>query len=78
MEREIQLKRVYKHFKGLLYYVSEIAINSETEEKMVVYKQLYPPYETYVRPLDMFMSKVDIQKYPNVKQEYRFELVEKG
>jgi hypothetical protein len=42
---------------------------------MVVYQQLYAPYEAYVRPLDMFMSRVDNVKYPDVKQTYRFEKV---
>jgi hypothetical protein len=77
MERKLELKRVYRHFKGMLYYVSEIGIDSETEEEVVIYKQLYPPYKTYVRPLDMFLSTVDREKYPDVKQKYRFELVEK-
>ena len=76
MERELKLKMVYRHFNGMLYYVTDVAINSETMEKMVVYKQLYPPYETYVRPLEMFLSPVDKVKYPSVKQEFRFEIVE--
>ena len=43
-------------------------------EKCVVYRALYGDNQLYIRPYDMFTSKVDKVKYPNVKQEYRFEL----
>lgn len=72
---ELKLKGIYRHFKGDYYLVEDIAIHSETKEKYVVYRALYGDTATlYIRPYDMFLSEVDREKYPNVKQQYRFEL----
>jgi len=73
---DIKVGRVYKHFKGNKYLVLDIAKHSETMEDYVVYKALYGDCETYVRPYWMFAEQVDIIKYPNATQKYRFELVE--
>ena len=66
---EIKIKGVYKHFKGNKYIVEDIAINSETLEKMVIYRALYGDNTLYVRPYEMFVEKVNKNG-----QEYRFEL----
>lgn len=63
----------YRHFKGNIITVLEIAKNTETLEMMVVYDH---DGTIWVRPYEMFISKVDKEKYPDVEQEYRFQLVE--
>lgn len=73
MENILKIKGVYKHFKNNYYILEDVAENSETGEMYAVYRQLYGDNKLYIRPLDMFLSKVDKKKYPNVKQEYRFE-----
>lgn len=88
MERELPKPRqVWKHFKNEYYMIICVGHHSETKEKMVVYAKISKcVYEitkgTYIvadepciRPLDMFMSEVDHQKYPDVKQKYRFTQV---
>lgn len=71
--RELKIKGIYRHFKGKYYLVENVAKDSETLVDVVVYRQLYANHELYVRPLEMFLSEVDHQKYPNVAQKYRFE-----
>ena len=74
--REVKVNGVYRHFKGNLYLVIDIAFDSETKEEMVIYRALYGEKALWVRPLKMFLSEVDKEKYPEVTQQYRFELVE--
>lgn len=71
---KLELNRIYKHFKGDFYLVEDIAIDSETGKEKVVYRALYGENALYVRDKDMFLSEVDHEKYPDVKQKYRFEL----
>ena len=74
--QQLEVGRVYRHFKGKLYLVLDLAQHSETGEQYVVYKALYGDCKTYIRPYLMFASGVDREKYPDVKQEFRFQLVE--
>ncbi len=78
--REIKVGQKYKHFKDKLYEVIAIAYDSESNNdsdprKVVVYQALYGEGLIWVRDYEMFASKVDKEKYPDVKQEYRFEEV---
>lgn len=70
----LKINGVYRHFKGDYYLLTDVATHSETKEKYVVYRGLYGNNELYIRPFDMFFSEVDKEKYPEVKQQYRFEL----
>ncbi len=73
MRQNPKPNEVYHHFKGNDYQIIDIAIHSETRELYVVYKALYGEGKTFIRPLDIFMSEVDHEKYPEITQVYRFE-----
>lgn len=65
---------VFHHFKDKEYKIVTIATHTENDEQFVVYQAQYGEHTTYIRPIEMFFSKVDKEKYPEVKQEYRFQL----
>ncbi len=71
---KVVIKGIYKHFKGLYCIVEDIGYDSETGEEVVIYRELNGSKKLWVRPLAMFISKVDKEKYPLAIQEYRFEL----
>ena len=72
--RKIKINGIYRHFKGDYYLVIDKCRHSETKEEYVIYRRLYGDMCLWIRPLDMFLSEVDHDKYPKVKQKYRFSL----
>lgn len=86
-ERNFQKGDLVRHFKRelvdqstkqYLYRIITFAHHSETDEQLVVYEALYPPFKVCARPYDMFVSEVDRVKYPDIKQKYRFEKINKN
>lgn len=86
--REFEVGDIVKHFKRELIpqrdrahkpqYLYEIVSSCAHScdafgSEYVVYRALYPPYDTFVRHKADFTSKVDREEYPDIKQEYRFE-----
>ena len=80
MDRDIpKAGEYFRHFKGNCYKIIAVGHHSETKEKMVIYYDMSGMNSTIddpcIRPLEMFMSEVDHEKYPNTTQKYRFERV---
>lgn len=72
--RKIEVGKIYRHFKGTYHKFLMIGKCSETLEDMVIYTH-EDTGEIWVRPMISFLEKVDKNKYPDVKQEYRFERI---
>ncbi len=75
MDRKVKPYTLWRHFKGGKELVIGIAEHSETGEKLVIYSCIDNKGKIYARPIEMFLSEVDHDKYPNVTQKYRFEEV---
>ena len=80
MENQVKVTRVYRHFKGNYYFVENVANDSETGERLVIYKALYPRDDSnyiWVRPEANFLGEIDSSRKDNITgQKHRFELCE--
>ena len=76
MREEVEKHSVYRHYKGNYYYVTDLAMHTETLETLVIYHALYGEGKTYARPIDMFLEEVPEEDWKKniTGQHYRFEL----
>lgn len=77
MEKEVKIGELYKHFKGHIYKVICLANNADDLRKQVVYQEITDENKIWVRDFDEFTSPVDKEKYPDIVQSDRFELLRK-
>lgn len=77
-KRKIVIGGIYRHFKGDLYKVIEVAIDVRTNEKLVIFTALHGLFFTWAKPIEDFLSVIDKEKYHSVNQEYCYELVDEG
>ena len=76
---DVQIWKVYRHFKGNYYFVEGVGYDSETQEKMVIYKPLYEREDgrrIWVRPERMFLEEIPERPDNITGQKHRFELAE--
>lgn len=77
--KEVKIGKIYRHFKGNYYFIQDVALDSETKERIVVYRPIYDRNDSqiWVRRESMFLEKIDETRKDNITgQKYRFELVE--
>lgn len=75
--KQVKTGKVYRHFKGSYYFVEDVALDSETKERVVIYKPIYDrdDSKTWVRREEMFLEEIDQTRKDNITgQKCRFEL----
>ena len=77
--KQVKIGKIYRHFKGNYYFIQDVALDSETHERLVVYRPIYDRKDSqiWVRREEMFLEEIDQTRKDNITgQKYRFELVE--
>ena len=75
---EVKIGKIYRHFKGNYYFVEGVALDSETKERIVVYKPIYSRSDSniWVRREKMFLEEISERPDNITGQKHRFELCE--
>ena len=79
MVEQVKIGKVYRHFKGNYYFVENVAYDSESKERMVIYKPLYNREDgrlIWVRPEKMFLEEIPERPDNITGQKHRFEFCE--
>ena len=75
--QELVVGGIYKHFKGHVYRLLFVGKDADDLSEKIIYQNVNDEKDIWIRNKDEFLSVVDKEKYPNVKQEFRFELIQK-
>lgn len=73
---KVMVGKTFRHFKGGLYTVVDVAVHSESADVLVIYRSVDDLSMVWARPISMFLSDVDKYKYPLALQDRRFVEVE--
>lgn len=74
-DRRFAIGTIVKHFKGKLYRIEGFARQTESNELLVFFREMEPPFYCYATPEGVFCSTVDSEKYPELSGTYRYEKV---
>lgn len=77
--KQVNIGKIYRHFKGNYYFIQDVALDSETKERIVIYRPIYDRNDSriWVRREEMFLEEIEQTRKDNITgQKYRFELVE--
>lgn len=71
----VEIGKVYRHFKCNYYFVENVACDSETKERMVVYNHKEDG-KIWVRPEKDFLAEIPERPDNITGQKHRFEKID--